>query len=161
MPSELNFPIRPASEAPVRRKPSFRVRRLAAADLPQHMVGETLFEAYRAPLLQFVADWNSSPAKADTIEKSPSYEGPDLYLLPSIATVVHALADRHNIAVPEWVWNHSLDEDWVLFSDTGILGSFFWDRAMKNAPSTCAHHRVYFHHRILDKGTPDWWLPWT
>ena len=70
MASELTFPIRPAFEAPVRRKPSFRVRRLAAADLPQHMVGETLFEAYRAPLLQFVADWNSSPAKAATIEKA-------------------------------------------------------------------------------------------
>ena len=106
MAGELTFPIRPASEVPVRRKPSFRVRRRAAADLPPHMVGKTLFEAYRTPLLQFVADWNRSPTKADMIEKAPSYEGPDLYLLPSIAAVVHALVDRHNMAVPDWVWNH-------------------------------------------------------
>ena len=103
MPSELTFPIRPTSEAPIRSKPSFQVRRRSAAELPPHMVGETLLEAYRTPLLQFVADWNYSPAKANMIEKAPSYEGSDPYLLPSIAAVVHALVDRHDMAVPGWV----------------------------------------------------------
>ena len=161
MPSELTFPIRPASEATTRREPSFRARRRSAAELPPHMVGETLLEAYRTPLLQFIADWNRSSEKADMIEKAPSYEGPDPYLLPSIAAVVHALADRHNMAVPDWVREHNLSQDWVLFYDPGELGSLLWNRDMENAPPTCAHHRVYFHHRLLDKGTPDWWLPWT
>ena len=161
MAGELAFPVRPASGAPVRGKPSFRVRRRAAAELPPHMVGESLLEAYRTPLLQFIADWNSSSARAELVEKAPSYAGPDLYLLPSIAAVVHALADRAGMAVPGWVWEHRLSEDWVLFSDPGERGSFFWKRDMENAPAACAHHRVFFHHRLLDKGTPDWWLPWT
>ena len=161
MPSELNFPIRPTSEAPIRSKPSFQVRRRSAAELPPHMVGETLLEAYRTPLLQFVADWNCSPAKAGMIEKAPSYEGSDPYLLPSIAAVVHALVDRHDMAVPGWVWEHTLSEDWALFNDPEEVGSFLWNRAMEKAPSVCAYHRVFFHHRLLDKGTPDWWLPWT
>ncbi len=73
MSSELTFPIRPASEAPTRSKPSFQVRRRSAAELPPHMVGETLLRAYRTPLLQFIADWNRSPAKADMIEKGLVY----------------------------------------------------------------------------------------
>ena len=31
----------------------------------------------------------------------------------------------------------------------------------KRAIYLCAYHRVFFHHRLLDKGTADWWLPWT
>ena len=27
-------------------------------------------------------------------------------------------------------------------------------------PGVCAHDRVWFHHGLLDKGTPDWWLSW-
>lgn len=158
---ELTFPVRPSSEVPTRGEPSFRVRRRTAAELPPHMVGETLFEAYRTPLLQFVADWNRSPSKVAMIEEAPSYEGPDRYLLPSIAAVVHALADRASLTVPEWVWEHRLAEDWVLLCEPGEHESFFWKRAMEQAPPTCVHHRVFFHPRILDKGTPDWWLPWT
>ena len=161
MAGELTFPIRPHSEVPTRSKPSFRVRRRVAAELPAHMVGKTLLEAYHTPLLQFVADWNRSPAKANMIEMVPSYEGADPYLLPSIASVVHALVNRDNLPVPDWVWKHKLGEPWVLFCEPGETGSYFWQRGMENAPSTCAHHRVYFHHRLLDKGTPDWWLPWT
>lgn len=52
------------------------MRRRTAAELPPHMVGETPFQAYRTPLLQFVADWNRSPSKVAMIEEAPSYEGP-------------------------------------------------------------------------------------
>lgn len=161
MAGELTFPFRSSSGAPTRGEPSFRVRRRTAAELPPHMVGKTLFQAYRTPLLQFVADWNRSADKVSMIEEIPSYGGSDRYLLPSISAVVHALVDRANLRVPEWVWEHSLSEDWVLFCEPGEHESFFWKRAMAQAPPTCVHHRVYFHPRLLDKGTPDWWLPWT
>ena len=157
----LTFPIRAQFEVPSRTTPSFRVRRRVAGELPRHMAGETPFEAYRTPLLQFVADWNRSSAKPTMMEQAPSYEGPDPYLLPSIASVVHALADRHGLPVPDWVCRHKLPEDWVLFCEPGDTASYFWQRGVENAPSTCAYHRVYFHRRLLDKGTPDWWLPWT
>ena len=161
MTGKLTFPIRPSSDPPTRRRPSFRVRVRAAADLPKQMVGETRFDAYRTPLLQFIADWNRTSDKARLVEKAPVYEGADPRLLPSIAAVVHALVDRCGMPVPDWVWEHRLSKDWVLFSDPGERGSVLWERDMRSAPSTCAHHRVYFHHRLLDKGTPDWWLAWT
>ncbi len=125
------------------------------------MVGNTRFDAYRTPLLQFIADWNRSSVKSNLIENGPSYGGSDRLLLPSLASVVHALVDRHGMSVPDWVWNHRLDEDWALFCDPEEAGSFFWERALREAPPTCVHHRVFFHRRLLDKGTPDWWLPWT
>jgi len=28
------------------------------------------------------------------------------------------------------------------------------------SPAVCDPHRVWFHPRVLDKGTPEWWLPW-
>jgi len=125
------------------------------------MVGPTRFEAYRTPLLRLIVDWNTSSVRSSLIKQAPSYEGLDQYLLPSLASVVHALADRNGMSVPGWVWTHCLDEDWVLFCDLQESGSFFWERALREAPATCVHHRVYFHRRLLDKGTPDWWLPWT
>ena len=78
-----------------------------AAELPPHMVGTSLLEAYRTPLLQFVADWNRSSAKPAMIEQAPVDDGADPYLLPSIASVVHALAERHDLPVPDWVWGHN------------------------------------------------------
>ena len=157
----LTFPVRREGGVPARRKPSFRVGRRPVAELPPVMAGKTRLQAYRTPLLQFIADWNHSPSKSNLIEKSPSYRGPDRYLLPSLASVVHALVDRHSMPVPDWVWTHCLDEDWALFCAPEEAGSFFWERALRQAPPTCAHHRVFFHHRLLDNGTPDWWLPWT
>ena len=156
----LTFPVRRVAGVPARREPSFQVRRRAAADIPPLMVGRTRFEAYRTPLLQFISDWNGSSTKANLIEEAPSYRGSDRFLLPSLASVVHALVDRHSMSVPDWVWAHCLDEEWVLFCDSEEVGSFFCERALREAPSTCVHHRVFFHHRLLDKGTPDWWLPW-
>ena len=160
MAGKLTLPIRPASRTPTRQRPSFRVRRRSAAELVPHMVGRTRTEAYRAPLLQFIADWNRSSTRPAMIEEAPSYEGSDPYLLPSISSVVEALADRHNVGVPGWVAEHIAPKDWVLFCNGEEAGSHLWRREMENAPSTCVHHRVYFHHRLLDKGTPDWWLPW-
>ncbi len=125
------------------------------------MVGNTRFVAYRTPLLRFIADWNRSTNKSSLIENGPSYGGPDRYLLPSLASVVHALVDRHSMSTPDWVWDHRLDEDWALFCDPEESGSFFWERSVREAPPTCVHHRVFFHRRLLDKGTPDWWTPWT
>ena len=72
MSDPLIFPIRPPSEVPTRTRPSFRVRRRVAADLPRHMVGESLLEAYRMPLLQFAADWNRSPARPIMIHQAPT-----------------------------------------------------------------------------------------
>ena len=86
------------------------------------------------------------------------YKGDDWRLLPTIASVVHALADRKTLTVPEWVWGHKAPEEWVVFCDPP--GSYFWRLEKPKAPSTCLHHRVYFNPRLLDKGTPDWWLPW-
>ena len=152
----LELPIRPDTVIPV---PSFRPRRpLRAYDLPAVMDEDDWFDAYRYALIQFVSDWNHADAPASLIADPPVYEGSDWRLLPTVASVVHALADRKGVAVPGWVWDHTAPRDWAVFCDPE--GSYFWRRTLEKAPATCRHHRIYFHHRLLDKGTPDWWLPW-
>ena len=81
------------------------------------------------------------------------YEGDDPVLLAAIAVVVHGLADRAQIPLPDWVLCHRAPEDVMLFAgpfDTPYSRMVRWW-----APAgICAHHRVWFHHRLLDKGHP-------
>ncbi len=65
------------------------------------MEGKTRLQAYRTPLLQFIADWNRSPSKSNVTDDAP--------LLHRTGSIPVALFDQ----------------------------------------------------RLLDKGTPHWWLPWT
>jgi len=122
------------------------------------MMGDDWFNAYRYALAEFVTGWNRSDDPALLIADRPLYEGEDWRLLPTIASIVHALADRKDVEIPGWVWGHIAHRDWVVFGDPPQ--SYFWTRALEKAPRTCRHHRVYFHPRLLDRGTPDWWLPW-
>ena len=113
---------------------------------------------YRAPLLQFIWDWNVAPDKPVLVAEAPVYAGDDPNLLPAIAVVVHALADRGGVPVPEWVAGHRAPTDVMLFGYTFDGPYSRWVRM--RSPDVCDHHRVWFHPRTLDKGTPDWWLPW-
>ena len=152
---DLELPIRPDTIIPEPAEPR---RPLRACDLPAIMNEDDWFDAYRYALIQFVADWNHSNDPQALIADPPMYEGDDWRVLPTIASVVHALADRKTLTVPELVWGHKAPEEWVVFCDPP--GSYFWRLEKPKAPSTCLHHQVYFNPRLLDKGTPDWWLPW-
>lgn len=154
----LELPIRPDTIIPDPGSLGPR-QRLRACDLPAIM-GEDgdWFDAYRYALIQFVSDWNRSDDPASLIADPPSYEGTDWRILPTIASLVHALAARKTLPIPEWVWEHKAPQTWVVFCDPP--DSYFWNRALGKAPATCVHHRIYFHPRLMDKGTPDWWLPW-
>ena len=136
----------------------WRLGTLTAAMLPPLMTVPDLRGPYRAPVLQFVADWNRSEHRAVLVAEAPVYEGDDPVLLPAIAVVVHALADRDGVPLPEWVLGHRAPDDVMLF---GWNFNGDYGRAVqRRAHAACAHHRVWFHPRTLDKGTPDWWLPW-
>ena len=133
---------------------------LIAAGLPPLMsVPASVDPApYRFPLLQFIWDWNIAKDRAALVAKAPIYDGDDLLLLPAIAVVVHALADRDGVPVPDWVLGHRAGDDVMLFG-WGFDSSYArWVR--QRSPAVCAYHGVWFHPRTLDKGTPDWWLPW-
>lgn len=131
-----------------------------AADLPPLMSvpSSVDIDPYRFPLLQFIGDWNVASDKAALIREAPVYEGDDPNLLPSIGVIVHALADRAGVPVPNWVARHRAPEDVMMFRWAFDGRYARWER--RRAPAVCAYHRVWFHPRMLDKGTPDWWLPW-
>lgn len=152
----LELPVRPDTVLPGSDEPRYQ-RPLRACDLPAIMGVDDWFDGYRFALVQFVADWNRSEHPALLVADPPVYEGKDWRLLPTVAAVVHALVDRAGLSVPEWVWEHKAPRDWVVFCRPG---SYFWSRDLEKSPATCVHHRVFFHSRLLDKGTPDWWLPW-
>ena len=131
---------------------------MTAAVLPPMMVVPDPGGPYRYPLLQFIFDWNRYPDRAGRIAEAPCYDGDDPVLLPAIAVVVHALAERDGVPVPEWVFDHRAPDVIVLFlrnpdSDYGL-----WLRR-RSVPQS-AYHRVHIHPQMLDKGTPDSWLPW-
>ena len=133
-------------------------RYLTAADLPSLMVVPDPRGPYRYPLLQFIADWNRSPDQAAMIAAAPTYDGDDPILLPAIAVVVHALADRAGVPVPDWVFDHRAPSEVVLFVRDPHSNYGGWLRRRSHPASK--FHRVHIHPRMLDKGTPDWWLPW-
>ena len=114
--------------------------------------------SYRAPLLQFIWDWNVADDRPALIVDAPVYDGDDPVLMPAVSVIVHALADRDGIPLPEWVLGHRAPADVMLFGWAWNGPYARWVR--RRSPAVCAHHRVWFHPRTLDKGTPDWWLPW-
>ncbi|WP_420614277.1 hypothetical protein [Candidatus Spongiisocius sp.] len=99
-----------------------------------------------------------APDKPALVAEAPVYAGDDPNLLPAIAVVVHALADRDGVPVPGWVAGHRSPADVMLFGYAFDGPYSRWERT--RSPTVCGHHRVWFHPRTLDKGTPDWWLPW-
>ena len=131
-----------------------------AEDLPRLMSVPPSVDTgpYRAPLLQFIWDWNVASDMADLISEAPVYDGDDPLLLPTLAVVVHALADRDGVPVPGWVLGHRAPEDVMMFGWPFDGRYAQWIR--RRSLAVCAYHRVWFHPRTLDKGTPDWWLPW-
>ena len=148
-----------AVEVPATKAMQFR-KRLTAADLPPLMTVSTTVDPdpYRYPVLQFVADWNHATDSAALIAAAPSYDGDDRVLLPAIAALAHGLAERDNVPVPDWVFAHRSSVDVVMFG--GDSGGWYGPWVRPRAPAACSYHRVWFHHRLLDKGTADWWLPW-
>lgn len=131
---------------------------LTAADLPPLMSVTDPRGPYRVPVLQFIWDWNVASDKAALVRDAPLYDGDDPNLLPSIAVVIHALARRDEVPVPDWVTGHRAPADVMLFGYAFDGRYARWERM--RSPTVCSHHRVWFHPRTLDKGTPDWWLPW-
>ena len=136
----------------------WKLGRLTAAALPPLMTVPDRRGSYRAPLLQFIWDWNVAEDRAALIAEAPVYEGDDPLLLPAVAVVVHALADRDGVPLPGWVLDHRAPNDVLLFG--WRFDGAYGRRVRRRAPAVCAHHRVWIHPRMLDKGTPDWWLPW-
>ena len=136
----------------------WRLGTLTAAMLPPLMTVPDPRGPYRAPVLQFIADWNRSEDREALIAEAPVYEGDDPVLLPATAVVVHALADRAGVTLPDWVLEHRAPTDVSLFGwkFDGEYGRL----VRRRSPAACAYHRVWFHPRTLDKGTADWWRPW-
>ena len=131
---------------------------LTAAGLPPLMSVPDPRGSYRFPLLQFIWDWNVAENRAAMIAGAPAYDGGDDLLLPAVAVVVHALADRDGVTLPGWVLDHRAVGDVMLFGWGFDSPYARWVR--RRSPAVCTYHRVWFHPRTLDKGTPDWWLPW-
>lgn len=75
-------------------QPETRRRLFTAAGLTRLMSVPDPRGPYRAPLLQFIGDWNVARDRAALVSDAPVYDGDDPLLLPTIAVVVHALADR-------------------------------------------------------------------
>ena len=85
-----------------------------------------------------VKPWALHPERRPAMCTTPP-SGRNRLDLVRIAATVHALCDRDDIGVPEWVWAHTWHEH-VRIYDVGEASAEFRASAL----ATCAHHRVWF-----------------
>ncbi len=118
---------------------------LEAAHLPRLIQTSEGNRGHIVPLSQFVKDWAHWPDnRAAMCETEPS--GPNRLDLVRIASTVHALCDRDCVPIPAWVWRHRWHEDILIYGARPLN-----QRDYRNAPPTCAYHRVWFApHHIMD-----------
>ncbi len=154
-PTASSLPPTPAGRVVRRRVP------LTVADLPPLMSIPASVDTspYRFPLSQFIWDWNVADDRPALITEAPIYRGPRLAVAPRRSPWL----STHWQTVPGcpcrgWVLGYRSPPDVMLFGWNFDGGYARWVRG--RSPAVCAYHRVWFHPRTLDKGTPDWWLPW-
>jgi len=97
---------------------------------------------------KFIWDWNVASDKAALVREASGYDGDGPNLLSAIAVVVHALADRAAVPVPDWVAGHRAPHDVMLFGWPFDGRYTRWIR--RRFLPACAYHRVWFHPRTLD-----------
>ena len=118
--------------------------------LPALMVGRSGRDRART-LIQFIKDWNYwAASRPEMLDGSPPSGDP--FDLACIAAVVHALAARDGVAVPEWVHRYRADPPRLF---TGLAAdSDFGRLVVAAAPAVCAQHGVYFEAEMLARGRP-------
>ena len=125
-----------------------RARFYRVSELPSRMAEPNIRGQFR-PLIQFVMGWNHwVEHRAEMLDGPPPGDG-DEFHLATIASVVHALAARDGITVPEWVHLYRAEPEATM---SGIpVTTDFGQLVKAEAPPTCAEHGVYFDHEILDR----------
>ena len=95
------------------------------------------------PVIQLIKDWNNEPgSRTAMIDEGPP-AGTDAVTAAKIAVVVHALCDRDEHPIPDWVMRARSPQETTLVP--GIdLRSWFGRRMRARAPAACHYHRVYF-----------------
>jgi len=100
------------------------------------------------PLVQFVMDWRRYPGQRDAVLAAPPPPGTSDLVAAKMAAVVHALCDRDDISVPEWVHQCRIEPETALF---GVpLYSGFGEVVRRRSPRVCRAHGVFFGADLLD-----------
>lgn len=103
-------------------------------------------------LVQFIKDWNYWVAdRAEMLAGEPSGDA-DPFHLACIAAVVHALAARDSVEVPEWVHRHRAEPPRLISGHS--LDTNYGRLIASEAPPVCARHGVYFEAEMLLRGIP-------
>ena len=120
-------------------------RRVQAADLPALIQRDDLRP--HLPLTLLVKEWDSFPGeRAAMIEASPS--GDDSDDLCRIAAVVHALCERDDVPIPDWVWEHRSPVP-IAWDRSCLMTGFIWEQTIANAPPACEFHNVWFDYQFI------------
>ena len=72
--------------------------------------------------------------------------------LARIAAVVHALCDRDEVDIPDWVWKHRSRRP--IGVPVSLDPTTQWGRTIvADAPDACTYHRVWFDHSMIENIT--------
>lgn len=124
------------------RSTAMTVQRLAA-----ELVDPTWRDPDR-PLVQFVMDWRRYPEQRDTVLATFPPAGTSELVAAKMAAVVHALCDRDEVAVPDWVYRCRAEPEIALFG--AYLDTPYGQRIRRRSPRVCASHGVWFSVDLLD-----------
>lgn len=125
-------------------------RLLRACDLPP-LIASGDGRGRVVDLRQFVKDWAASPLQRRIAmsEEEPRRArrrhrlGPRRHDLTRIAAVVHALCDRDDVPVPDWVHGRRSRRP-LSFVSRPMDRSLWSAYVRRHAPAACAAHNVWF-----------------
>lgn len=122
--------------------PRFPRRHALVRGLPTAMARPGRGAGY-LPVIQLIMDWNNEPGlRSSMIDEGPAADT-DPVTAAKIAVVVHALCDRDDHPIPEWVMRARSPFETTLVPGIN-LQSWFGRRMRASAPEACHYHRVYF-----------------
>ncbi len=107
-------------------------------------------------LSQLAKDWATFPDERERMIATPPHRARWWHRftrrrndLARIAAVVHALCDRDNEPIPDWVWEHRATKP-VRFNHSDFVDSPYARIVRAEAPSASAYHDVWFTPRDIE-----------
>ena len=124
------------------------VRVISVLELPGEMGHPQCQPERFRPVIQFIKDWNASPAqRQEMLCGGAAPEGGLPRDLALVAAVVHGLCIRDGFEVPEWVGSHRLSAPITMSGRP--LGTEWGMWVVSQAPPVCSEHGVYFEAETL------------
>lgn len=141
--NDVNSPAQAAGAGERQAGPLLARPYMVVGELPALMAIPGGRGAGYLPVVQLIKDWNNQPESRQLMLVGGLPPGTDPTAAAKVAAVVHALCQRDNHPLPEWVPAARSPVAVALVPDVD-LESPYGQRLRSDAPGVCGYHGVYF-----------------